>query len=135
MVETIREFLRWLPVAVIPIFNGIVRMTTYGKGLSEFTSSLISSMFDILFIGFYATLLQRWQGAGQLRPSLRGALWLTLSTLIHFLLGHFVFGLTYEQLLKKYDLWEGQLWGLISVAIALCPWLAASGHSAINDRV
>lgn len=119
------QFVLWLPVGAIPVANGVVRFTLYGPVLGEPSASLASSGLDILLIVGYAVVLERRSPLAGLAPRLRrGVLWLALSTLSHFLLGHFVFGLLFAELVGKYDIRAGETWGLISAAILVAPWLA-----------
>lgn len=120
-----RELVKWLPVGIIPILNGIIRMATYGKTLPSLPSGLVSSALDVALIALYALLLQRKDGSVKTPPRFRGGLWLALSTFSHFMVGHFAFGLSWWELARKYDVFQGQTWGVISLAIALSPALAA----------
>lgn len=130
------ELLKWLPVGFIPIFNGIIRMTTYGRILGDFSSSLISSSFDIALIIFYAILIRRRETPSHgYNPKTRGFLWVAASTLNHFMLGHFGFGLSMSGLIKKYDIFGGETWLFISLIIFLAPLIASRKSVAKKKRV
>ncbi len=116
------EILIWLPVGIVPIFNGVIRMVTYGKVIGDPAASLISSAFDIALVLFYAFFIQNRAPASL--PLRRGMFWLAMSTLNHFLLGHFVFNVPWDGLLNKYNIFELQTWGAITAVIALAPLLA-----------
>jgi len=112
------EILYWLPVGIIPIFNGMIRIFFYQKILGEPYSSFVSSSFDIILIFAYALFVQiRKPG----RPDLRGFIWALLSTLTHFSLGLLLFGMSFDQLVAKYQLWKGETWLLITLFIFAAP--------------
>lgn len=116
------EILGWLPVGAIPIGNGLLRLATYQARLGEPFASVVSSCADVLLVLLYARWLQRRRPAHALR---RGALWLSLTTATHFGLGLGVFGMTLGQLVGKYRVWDGELWGLVSLCVFAAPWVAA----------
>jgi hypothetical protein len=117
-----RALLLWLPVGVIPILNGAIRMALYARWLGEPRASWLSSALDVLAVGAYAWLVQRrwpvatWGGAVG-----RGLVWLSFTTLNHFALGALVFGVPPHALLAKYDLLAGELWLVVSLAIFAAP--------------
>src|SRR5690348_13100936 len=105
-----RALLLWLPVGVIPILNGAIRIALYARWLGEPRASWLSSALDMLAIGAYACLVQRrWPAATWGGAVGRGLVWLSLTTLNHFVLGTFVFGVPPHALLAKYDLLAGEL--------------------------
>ncbi len=119
------EIASWVPVGLIPIVNGALRMALYARWLGEPLASLSSSALDVLAVGAYACLVQRrwpvetWHGAVG-----RGLLWISLTTLDHFGLGAFVFGISWPALAAKYDLLAGETWPLVSLAIFAAPAFA-----------
>jgi hypothetical protein len=118
----LREALIWLPVGLIPIVNGVVRVTTYGPRLGEPGASVISSAADLALIALYAFALE---SKAPPRSALgRGILWLSLTTLSHFGLGLAAFGLTWESLAAKYNVLAGETWGIISLGILFLPLIA-----------
>ena len=54
-----REVIRWLPVGLIPIANGMLRMLIYEETLCEPWSWLLSATLDVALILVYAILLNR----------------------------------------------------------------------------
>jgi hypothetical protein len=52
-----------------------------------------------------------------------GALWLVLTLAFEFLLGRFVSGLSWREMLAEYDLASGRLWALVPLWIAVAPWV------------
>jgi len=129
----VREVLAWLPVGLIPIANGVLRMMTYQVWLAEPWSSLLSSTLDVTFIVLYANWLEKKRP--HRRPAFRGLVWVILSTLNHFLLGLALFGLSLADLLSKYAIMRGETWLLISASILVAPSVAAKlvGLSTCSD--
>lgn len=129
------ELLVWLPVGAIPIVNGILRFTVYRPILGESVAGLASTALDMLLILGYAMLLQRKRPLIDSSMRLwRGILWLALSTANHFLLGHYLFGLSFAALAGKYGFLSGETWALISLVILFAPWLAGLRRSAGPSR-
>ena len=127
-----RDFASWLPVGVIPIVNGAIRLLVYGRWVGEPLASIVSSALDVSLVLAYAGLVQRRSPVTtRSAAARRGLLWIALTTSNHFGLGAFVFGISLGALLAKYDLFRGELWLLVSLAIfaapALAMWRAGSG--------
>jgi hypothetical protein len=124
-----RELLLWLPVGIIPILNGAIRIALYARWLGEPRASLVSSALDVLAICAYASVVQRrWPAATWGGAAVRGGTWVALTTLDHFALGALVFGVPVPALFAKYDLRAGELWGVVSLAVFVAPlfgrWIA-----------
>lgn len=131
-----RELALWVPVALIPIVSGAVRLLAYARWIGEPRASIVSSALDVIAMGAYACLVQRrWPAESAGRAVGRGLLWVTLTTLDHFALGLFVFSLPLSVVVGKYDLFAGETWLLVSLGIFAAPpfawWRSArnrSGH-------
>lgn len=119
------EILGWLPVGAIPIANGLLRLATYQAWLGEPFASVVSSFADVVLVLLYARWLGRRWPAHALQ---RGFLWLSLTTATHFGLGLGVFGMTVDQLAGKYRVWDGELWGLVSLCVFAAPWVVQRGR-------
>jgi hypothetical protein len=52
-----------------------------------------------------------------------GALWLVLTLAFEFMLGRFVSGLSWREMLAEYDLASGRLWALVPLWIAVAPYV------------
>lgn len=125
-----RELVLWLPVGLVPILNGAIRLALYARWVGEPRASMVSSALDVLAVCAYASLVQRrWPTATWGGAVGRGLTWLGLTTLNHFALGALVFGVPLHALVAKYDLLAGEPWLLVSVAILAAPilgrWIAA----------
>lgn len=115
-----RELLRWIPVGLAPLANGVIRMTTYQHALGEQAAGWVSSGFDVAAIVAWATLL-----APPADRRLRAGVWLASTNALHFVLGQ-AFGMTVWDSVRKYDLGAGEPWLLVSAVVGASPWLAAA---------
>ena len=52
-----------------------------------------------------------------------GALWLVLTLAFEFMLGRFVSGLSWREMLAEYNLAAGRLWSLVPIWVAAAPYL------------
>jgi len=116
------EILLWVPVGLVPITNGALRIFLYGNWIGEPQASVVSSALDVTVVSAYACLAERrwpvetWGGA-----VCRGCLWLAMTTLNHFGLGFWLFGMSLQTLVAKYYLHKGEMWSLVSLGVAVAP--------------
>ena len=113
------EVLRWIPVGLIPIANGAARMLLYQDLIGARAAGLVSAALDCLLIVLYARLLRTPRSV-----ALRGATWLVCTTGLHFGLGRLAFGISWSDLVQKYDLLQGEAWLVVTLVVALSPWIA-----------
>jgi hypothetical protein len=124
LASLVKELGLWVPVGLIPILNGALRMSLYARWLGEPWASRLSSALDVLLLGTYACFAQRrWPVVTRGGAVSRGLLWISMTTSNHFILGAFVFGIPWPALVDKYDLLDGELWPLVSLAILAAPVL------------
>lgn len=118
------DLVLWIPVGIVPILNGAVRMALYARALGEPRASRLSSALDVAAIVAWAWLAQRrWPAGGWGGAARRGVAWLAATTATHFGLGALAFGIPMPALAAKYDLRAGELWGIVSLAILAAPAL------------
>lgn len=115
-----REVLRWIPVGLAPLANGVLRMTTYQHAIGEQAAGWVSSGLDVAAIVAWATFL-----APPADRRLRAGVWLVSTTVFHFVLGQ-AFGMTVWDSVRKYDIAAGEPWLLVSAVVGASPWLAAA---------
>jgi hypothetical protein len=114
-----QDVLLWVPVGLMPIGNGLIRLTIYQHAVGEQIAGWISALLDCGLIVFYAAFLTPPRSA-----PLRSATWLACTTTLHFALGLLVFAIPIWELLLKYNLLHGEPWLVVNLAIVLAPWLA-----------
>ena len=120
----LRYTLAWLPMVVLAILNGTLRQFTYGKAMSEMHAHQLSSVTLILIFGVYVWLLSsRWPLHSLGQATLVGLIWLVLTMLFEFVMGRYISHLSWEQLLQAYNIFAGNLWPLVLMAVMVLPVL------------
>jgi hypothetical protein len=122
---------------VIGILNGILRVTTYGKWMSEMRAHQLSSLTGIVLFSAAVYILHLFQPMESLNQALLiGISWFLLTVLFEFGFGHFVMKHPWEKLFYDYRLDKGRLWLLVLVWILVLPLfiftVARSDHPAMG---
>jgi len=117
----------WVMLAVIAVVNGYIAQAYFAPRFGEYATHVYKSVAAMLAIfalaGFYAQLTQG--PAWVVTAFSVGLLWIGLTTAFEFLVGHYVFGHSWDTLLADYRVWEGRLWLLVLIATAIAPLLMA----------
>ncbi len=120
----IKSVLGWFLLAVLATVNGIARNALYKPIVGDLLAHQLSTV--ILIVIFFAVtylLFRRdfarvsgkvwlWVGFG----------WLVATEAFEFLVGHYVFGNSWDKLLADYNLFAGRLWILVIIAIFIAPY-------------
>lgn len=116
--------LSWLLLAVVGVANGILRVATYGRHVSELAAHQLSTLSAIALTGIVVRALAR------LRPLQSGpqawavgVAWLLMTILFEFAFGRCVAGHSWQRLLADYDLLGGRLWPLFLLWLAVMPYV------------
>lgn len=130
----IRTLAVWLLLAVLMSLNGAVREFVLVPALGRSAAEAASVVLGLAIIlattwAFFRRLTNR-PTSELVRMTL---LLLVLTVAFEFLLGRFVSGASWKELLAMYAFWRGETWVLLLAAISLSPllwgrWLAR--HSA-----
>lgn len=119
-----RYLLAWLPMVVIAVGNGAFREAWLKPRLSELHARQISTLFLILLFAVYIAVIVRiWPLASSRQAAAVGFAWLGLTLAFEFLLGRFVSGLSWRQMLAEYDVAAGRLWVLVPLWVAVAPYV------------
>ena len=134
--HTLRSMIHMrLPLAVISIWasfipvaiaNGLLREKALVPLLGQRAALPLSGISAGLLFFLLAYIAIPWLGA--LKPAgygLIGLTWLLLTVVFEFLFGRFVAGKSWEDLLRAYDIFSGNLWLLVLLMIFVSPYLAA----------
>jgi hypothetical protein len=123
---TLRGLIVWIALLVIAVLNGGVRDTWLSPRLGETPGRALSTLLLSGLILLVSWLTIRW-----IRPATAGealgvgALWLVLTLVFEFLVGHYGFGKPWPELLADYDVRRGKIWVLVLVVTLLAPlWTA-----------
>ena len=116
----------WLGLLLLAIVNGGIReavmITRIGESAGHAVSSVTLSA-AILIVSWFAV---DWIGPASRSEAWRvGILWLALTLSFEFIVGHYVFGNSWERLLADYNVLQGRLWVLVLIATVCAPVIAA----------
>jgi hypothetical protein len=121
---TIRYLLFWFLLAIVAVANGVLREATYGKRVSELSAHQISTGTGILFTGLLVWGLNRfWPIESPRQAWIIGACWLLATLAFEFGFGHLVAGHPWSKLLADYNIFNGRVWLLFLVWIAVMPYV------------
>jgi nitrate/nitrite-specific signal transduction histidine kinase len=120
----LRYSLAWIPTVILGIANAAIRQTVYARYVSELAAHQISTLTLCILYGIYVWVVVgflKLQSPGQAISV--GLLWMVLTILFEFGLGHYVLGDSWGKLLHAYNILEGRVWGLFILWVALAPYL------------
>lgn len=119
----VRYALCWFLLAVVAIINGVLRERTYGKSVSDLAAHQISTLTAIVFTGIVVWLFHRaWPLETANQALTIGLLWFVMTILFEFGFGHFVAGHSFSRLFADYKLFQGRVWVLFLVWLAVMPY-------------
>jgi hypothetical protein len=119
----IRYFILWIPMLLIAIANGALRDLVYKKHTSELAAHQISTVTLLIFFGFYIHyIIRRFPPGSDSKALLVGFIWLVLTLGFEFGFGRWR-GNSWSKLLADYNLFDGRIWILIPIFIAIAPYL------------
>ncbi|WP_420400943.1 hypothetical protein [Flagellimonas sp.] len=116
--------LAWFPMVLIAIANGLFREKFLASRLGELQAHQASSATMILLLGVYVwAIFKMWPPTSTIQAIWIGLLWLLLTVLFEFLFGHYIVGHPWEKLLHDYNIFQGRVWILVLVWIAVAPYV------------
>lgn len=119
----VRYVLCWFLLAVVTIINGVLREGTFGKSVSDLAAHQISTLTAIVFTGIVVWLFHRaWPLETANQAWTIGLLWFVMTILFEFGFGHFVAGHSFSRLFADYKLFQGRVWVLFLVWLAVMPY-------------
>lgn len=119
-----RYFLAWFPMVLIAIANGVLREKRLLPLLGEHTARQVSTVLLMALFAVYACIVFRLWPLGSARMAVAvGIAWLALTLAFEFLLGRFVSGLSWRQMLAEYNMAAGRLWALVPLWVAVAPYV------------
>lgn len=122
----IRAAAIWLVLMVLAIANGVTRNALITPRVGEHAGHVISTVILCGLIFLAAWLAIDWIGPGGARQAFFvGVLWVGMTAAFEFLVGHYVFGHSWEKLLADYNLARGRVWILVLLSTLLAPYVAA----------
>ena len=119
-----KYLLAWVPMVIIAVANGALRVTTFARVLPETRAHQLSTATGVLLIGAYIWVVIRlWPPSTPRHALAIGGLWVVLTVAFEFVFGRLVMGNPWPRLLHDYDLLAGRLWVVFLAWLAVAPWL------------
>ncbi|MFH0734221.1 MAG: hypothetical protein V1773_07940 [bacterium] len=116
----LKILLSWFCIMAIAIINGALRDLLYKNKLGKKRADQISTFSLLLLISIFTFFFQRLFPLSSLNESIIiGVYWFVFTEIFEFLAGHYIFKKTWHELIISYDLFNGQLWILIPIWMAV----------------
>lgn len=121
----LRAVVAWFALMVLAIANGTMREFLLTPRVGPRLGHVLSTLLLCAFVFDLAWSLMPWIGARQSADAWEmGALWVALTLGFEFLVGHYVFRNSWEELLADYNISGGRIWVLVSITTFIAPRLA-----------
>lgn len=120
----LRYFIAWFPIVIIAFANATIREAVYKRYVGELATHQISTLTMCILVGLYVWGLSRYlqlQSPGQAIGV--GLVWLVMMILFETVLGRYVLGNPWSQVLRDYNVLEGRLWPLALLWVTLSPYV------------
>jgi hypothetical protein len=109
---------------LVSIANGAARDLTYGKHMSELAAHQLSTLISVLALGTVIWgFIRIYPPTSSDRALAIGLAWAALTVAFEFLFFHFVGGHSWSELLANYNLFEGRVWVVILLWVAVAPYV------------
>lgn len=120
----LKYFLAWMPLVFLGIGNAAIRQVVYAGYVSELAAHQISTLTLIIMYAVYAWVVfsfLRLYSPGQAIGV--GLMWMVLTVVFEFGVGHYVLGDPWGDLLHAYNIVQGRVWGLFILWVGLAPYV------------
>jgi len=113
----------WFVAALVATGNGYVGNIFVAARLGQYGAHVYKTVVLVIVIFVLAWLYARiTQGAGWVGAAWgAGVLWVGLTIVFEFIVGHYVFGNSWDILFADYKIWEGRLWSLVLLSSLVGP--------------
>jgi hypothetical protein len=119
----LKFILLWLPMPVIAIINAVLRETLFAKSFSQKAAHQLSTVTILIFLGIYIyIILNRWRLENFSQAVWTGVIWCMLTIIFEFTLG-FAAKKSLSEIIKAYDILNGELWVLVPIFLLSAPAL------------
>lgn len=117
----------WVALLGVAIANGAFREVWLIPRVGDQTGHQISTVLLATAIVLVTLMAIRWLAPTTTGEVLAiGAGWIAMTLAFEFLVGHYVGGKPWSELLADYDVLHGRIWILVLAATGAAPWIAAS---------
>ena len=118
----LRYSLFWFVLMVVAILNGIMRQTLFHNLLGELSAHQLSTVTGILLVFFAVWLInKKWKIEARQQALYIGFIWLIMTILFEFVLGHFVMGHSWTRLFFDYNIFAGRVWLFFLLSLVFIP--------------
>ncbi len=115
-------FLAWFLMLLIAIANGAFRQKVLMRRYSSLQASQLSSLSIVVLFFLYVNLLHLLAPIESSAQAMAiGVMWLSMTIISEFVLGHYLFKQAWSVLLHDYNIFAGRLWSLVLLAILFLP--------------
>jgi hypothetical protein len=112
------------------IANGVARDLLFTDRVGDLAAHQISTGTLIAALtGYSRALERRWPIPTTRSAWTIGAMWLSLTVVFEFVLGHYVAGESWASLVRNYDARKGRIWGLVPISMAILPAVVRALHA------
>jgi hypothetical protein len=116
--------LAWIPMALIGVGNGVLRVSTYGKHMDDLRAHQISTFTGAVLMGIYIYAVSRLFKFDSGRQAiLVGLMWIVMTVCFEFAFGRYVAGYEWSRLFRDYDLSSGRVWLLLLIWVMFAPYI------------
>jgi len=129
----LRSIAVWLGLLVVAFFNGAVRELWLVPALGERPAHVVSAVVLSAIVLAVTWVFIRWVHPHTANEALLiGDEWVLLTIAFEFLAGYYLFGNSWDALLRQYNVAAGESWMLVLVTMFVAPLAAAYGHRAVR---
>jgi len=118
-----RHLVFWVILMVIGVLNGIVRVETYGKLMTDLAAHQLSTLTGVILSGLAVRTLWKYLPLETTRQAcIVGIVWFSLTIAFEFGFGHYIARHSWQQLLADYNILNGRVWSLFVIWILIMPY-------------
>lgn len=112
----------WFVLMALAIFNGALRVSTYGKKMPEIRAHQLSCLTGMILIGIAVYFMHFfWPILSGKQALFIGFLWVLITILFEFVFGHYIMKHPWQKLFFDYRLDKGRLWLIVLLWIFFIP--------------
>lgn len=114
----------WFTMCLLMIANGAVREAVFVGAMGRAAADIASATLGAAIILLGTRLLFRPLAGQATRQLLRVSAWFVcLTVAFEFSFGHYVDKKSWDELFANYAIWNGRLWPVLLVLLALTPFI------------
>jgi len=115
----------WFLFMILAIFNAIIRDELYKPKVGDLIAHQISTIIfvTIIFIVTYFLLRISNLNLNDNEAVIIGSIWLVFTILFEFIVGHYIFGNSWDKLIEDYNILKGRIWILVLITTFFTPYI------------